>query len=301
MKFTYKIFTLLLFSISSFAQPIIDTISPTDQIPMELIQRLEGVRFVDMYQSDEYVNYLSNNTSDIGIQLVLGFVNFLKEDLERPVAITSSQLEQLNGELQSICEVVKVDFNAEFESDLLAIGRITNIQAGFLFCDGSIFYLKLPEYGVTGNTRQHKKIQRKFRERFPYAIPFDSAKTLSLPTLEIVSFQSNSADSLLQDSTASPFEGVYQYFSGSQTHVSKLAVMKHENNLKLIYLEGEGRFANDWQKGEVKAVLVETKSPNDFIVKITSGNKQKINGSLTFSENSFTINANSKSYRFIML
>lgn len=242
MKTTSKILILFLLSASSFAQPIIDTIGIFEDLPKEFVQRLEGVRFVDMYQSDEYVNYLTNNTSDIDVQLVSGFFSFLNEDLERPAAITSSQLEELNGEIQSICEVVKVNFNAQFESDLLAIGRITNIQAGFKFCDGSIFYLKLANYGVTGNTVQHKKIQRKFRERFPYKIPFDSLQILSLPTLEMVSFNGvNAIDSLFHDSTTSPFEGVYQYFSGDQFHVTKLAVINNKGLLKLIYLEGTGQ------------------------------------------------------------
>lgn len=283
------------------AQTSIDTIQPFDKLPNEFLDKLSGVKYANMYEGEAYVQALVNNQNSLDAQLLMGFVEFLRDDFGYLVAITQEQVDELQGVSESLCQYTKVRFTGSFDSDVMAVGSIVGVMATFRFCDGSIYVVKIEDYGVSGMTKHWKKIQKEFRRRFPYPIPYDDTKELSFEELEIVISESEILEVLKTDLTRSPFEGVYQFFSGPESGVEKLAIYRHEEKLSIIFISGSGNYSNDWREGELKGTLTPTKSPTDFLVKLFLSNKQEANGSLSFDENAFTLNVNGQNYRFIKL
>ena len=71
-----------------------------------------------------------------------------------------------------------------------------------------------------------------------------------------------------------PIEGIYERVSGKDMPGYKLAVKNTENELKVIYLDGN--YSQGWRTGDVKALLEPTATPNLYTSEWLMGSKKSV-------------------------
>ncbi len=295
------LFLVIMPLIDCFAQEAFN-IKSTDPIPVTFIEALEGVRFVNMYVNENYLDYITSNPNSGDVQLLTGFVEFLKTDLGFPrVAITKDQLDEYGKLAETSCDFVEVNSSAKFVSDLGAVGRITEVIASFMFCDGTLFYIQIPDYSVSGWTKHAKRMRTEWAKRMPYGIAYNTLGRKSIARLPIIATEDSIITSLERDSTHSNLEGIYQYFNGSAIHLDKVAVFHDANGLVLIHISGKGKYEKDWIEGELKGYLQKTSSFNDFILNFYLEDKSIAKGSVSFSEGGMQVFYEGKEFKFVKM
>ena len=183
MKFLCNfILPLALFSGAySSAQSNIDTIQANKSIPKVLIERLQGVKYANMYQGDKWEQQYVSNTASIDSELMVGIAWFLKEDLGYKVSLKQQQLDQLRANSSSACEFTSVKFTGRFDVDAFKNGGVVGISVTFSFCDGSTYTVLLEDYSAAEDDEHHELINKNFQQRFPKRIKYDPARQLVLP------------------------------------------------------------------------------------------------------------------------
>ena len=156
---------------NSYAQQIINDNQP---VPDSLKVALRGVKYGLWSFTQDQVDYISNNPTDSEVKMNLSILDYLKKDIKlKEVALTPTQTEQLSNIINSLCEVVTIEFTNEgFKSDFLAVGKIKDMQLKFTFCD-STFYVIQTDMNVTGNTNYSKKPRKHFAKRLTIVEPYN--------------------------------------------------------------------------------------------------------------------------------
>jgi len=296
-----RILTLLLVTISTFETlgQTTTTIKSDEALTNEFLSDLSGVRFINMYQNETYVEYLINNQQNLDVQLLMGFITFLKNDLEFPVAVTMDQIRELESISNSTCDFVRVRLDGEFKSDFLAVGKITGIVAAFEFCDNTVYFLELPSYPVNGLTNHPKKIKSEFLRRIPFKIDYDVSNVKSIRK-NLVYENLDSISVSNENDTSKPFLiGVYQYFNGGEIFFDKIVIFNNNGNLVMAFVSGKQKASKDWSKGEHLGELKKTSSQNDFILYFYLEDKTEAQGSVTFADGSLTLYYSGKAHKFV--
>lgn len=270
-------------------------VGPKDHIPQDLVDRLMGTRFADMQFTPEMVNLVINNPNSSESQVLLAFVDYLKEFVAmKQVAVSPSQHDELYSMAPSQCDIVGAGIEmGEFKSDFLAVGRIPTTMV-FGFCDQVVYKVQMT-VGVNGNTNPYKRFKRAFYETLS-TNKKDTKYRLTLPT----GFKMDNAEKLAREAQSLKIEGVYELFEANGPTPEKVAIYKDGETIRLLHLSG-GYLPHDWAEGEQIGILFPTASERDYKGQFNSSLKTGYQTSVTFeNENAFSYTRrNGKSYKYI--
>lgn len=273
--------------------------SEEEKVLDTLKQKLTGIKYVRLFVNDDvvqsYKNIIGNAASSKDLEVVNGFVDYVREDLNKGFVMTEEQKKQANMLSSSLCDFVNVVYEiGVFKRDLGAIGSYP-LTVYFVFCDGSQYKFK-KIVGVSGTT-DYRKV---FRNAFSSIINLKSTKKikydykesnrLTLKNNPIVIDYKSFNYYLDTCKTLQKSEGVYELFSTeNQTPNYKLGIYNDNGILKLICLDA-AEFKLDWKDGELKGILTKTKSESDYLLIYYNGSKIESKGTISFiNENSFNL------------
>jgi hypothetical protein len=131
-----------------------------ESIPKILINKLEGVKYANMYQDEQWEQQYVNNTASIDSELMVGVAMFLKGHLGFKVAIIKEQLDQFRSASASDCEFTSVSFTGEFNSDVFSKGGIVGASLTFSFCDGSTYSILILDYGASREAEHYDEFYK---------------------------------------------------------------------------------------------------------------------------------------------
>jgi len=279
---------LLLFHYPSFllSQYGYNSFKPTND---SLISKLRGVQIIDLGYSKAQEEALIHNATSPDAQVLSGLVDYLRDDLGLQVIVTEEQREQSIKIAKSQCDYgyVSLDIGA-FNSELFAVGNYP-VSLTFGFCDATHYTLKTT-VPVNGLTNYRRRFYNEFKRMLYFQRRYDPSLKISVPKNKIVLNESDFIKYLQDSIPKSKYEGIFELFSSdNNTAKYRLGILNQNDTLKIIYFSG-ATFSDDWSEGELKGVVMKTKSENDFMGTIFGGSKNLSNVSLSFlNENSFEV------------
>lgn len=162
---------------------------------------------------------------------------------------------------ESSCDIVTVDFVFELSDDGY---YVTNMKTVWYFCDNTQRTLESDEYIYL------RYITRTDIHNRMYSIIWNMNKPIMslvrdkrLIARHPTSWTENSIKKEWETSGIDLIEGIYEQSESNGGYRYKIGVIKNKEGYNIIYLSG-ATYPNDWEHGELKAVLIPTAIPNFF-------------------------------------
>jgi hypothetical protein len=254
--------------------------------------KLRGVKFIDMNYTKAQEDIIINNATSNDVQVLMAFIDYCNDDLGISVIVTEEQRLQSYQLGKSLCDYAYAGYEiGAFNSQLIAVGNYP-LSFSFTFCDNSSYIIKTV-VNVNGLTNYRKKFRAEFRKKLLIEKGYDVTKRLPVQTNAIVLNERDFENYLNDTIPKYKVEGIYELFStDNNTPKYRLGIYNMFDTLKVIYFSG-AYFTDDWKEGELKGILMKTKSENDFLGIIYNMIKTPTNASLSFiNENSFELRLN---------
>lgn len=248
-----------------------------------LQDRLNGVKEVQVYipkTQTELEDYIYNNfctyLQSLGLKVEKVYASYKTQDLH---------LETINGFAQ-LCED-EISDHLSLHNTLSAIINYTylvgmyssRITLKIAFVDYMNDYVwHIPDITVPNSG---EKLQKKFSSTITKSYCYNPNYAFC-PEMKYSNWNTNILKAYLSDNYESPLEGIYK---GDDYTIG---VKKDNEKYFLIYLNGADN-KEEWHEGDIKAELTNTASPSIFKVDWYGKWKQKMNGTLIFSNSGFTL------------
>lgn len=284
------VFVFILFSIYTKGQnSIIGLVILNNEINSELAKKISGTQYAVMITSKEEVDQAINQKMYSDLFGLLG--EYLTTSLkQKGFAFTEAQRNELTSKSQiGICDLFSIEFNpGKLYRTLGALGVYKKAYLQFSFCDGSQYKVMLSDISVDGYSYHPNRFAAAFKRIKKPTIEYSHANRLTIKKLPILASRQQ-IDSLL-DKHENWVVGEYQSLGIDKSSLKySIAIVHLEGKWYGLYTGGGN--INDWDIGEVKAELTETKSDKIFICTWYGLGKTKIEGtSIIFDdENTFSL------------
>jgi hypothetical protein len=248
-----------------------------------LLAKLEGVKFVRILETQDYIdvvkNQAGNAVSSPDTRILSGFFNWVNDYLKLGVAFTKEQTEASIKNVSSFCDYV----NAQVIVHPLKQGFFSSypVEIVFTFCDNSQYIFDMKVAAVAHNSLE-SETRSMLRGYLTNKNTYDRNKRLKVKSLPIIISEKDFIYYIDTCKILQKEEGIFELFSTkSQSSNYKVGIYNSNGILKMICFKGSD-FSDDWQDGELKGILFNTKSDNDFLISLYSLTKAETKGSITF-------------------
>jgi hypothetical protein len=223
---------------------------------------LSGVKHVIYICGEEYQKRIDNGDDNESVNAVKDYLKFLGFT---SVSITSEEKKYIYESLNSQCDYVYFTFWVEHTDLFFTLG------ISFYTCNNDKFEFEYSQPEVTFNykTRQEKYdyFLSKWKQLYKRTrIYYDLNNRLSLPKLP-TNWTEQSITEYLDGTNIDSLEGIYEEMQtqGNEDKTKyKVAIIKtNKLSYNVLYLSG-AQNTDDWQVGEIKAILYKTAIPNFY-------------------------------------
>lgn len=226
---------------------------------------LAGVKHIVTIESEEYQKSIDAGEEGIYQKAMRNYLDYLGFE---SIGITSREKQQIDNSIQSECDKLYFKVGWDFNDS----SRIV-LTLSFVTCTKEVFRFETIYSNPQINSQFAQKTINDFLSKWKQMyrrkpIKYDVKHRLSLPKLP-TNWTEASLKQYFTTSSIDSVEGIYERIKMSaedEESKYKIAVVKTDNlSYNILYLGG-ANCPDDWQEGEIKAVLFKSAIPNYYKV-----------------------------------
>lgn len=271
MKIHINLKNILLIILITANSILSQAYKPTEQSSYDLDFNLwfKGVRYATVYFEPTQQNKIDNGTFN---DITNVFLEYLKELGFENVAITSEEKELLGQKAASVCDVTMVNFYADVEKKY-----IRNISIQFFTCDNNYFIFTSP-HRIVADDNLDQNLKNEWKKMIGKKPEYQKSLRLKLPK-RISEWTEKKLLEHYNKNKINFLEGIYEKMhlkkdDWIQARYKIGIIRSSDNDFDVIYLNGADN-KDDWEEGEIKAIISKTAIPNFYKVTWLMSNKSE--------------------------
>jgi S1-C subfamily serine protease len=253
MRIIIFFFLVIGFNSTVFCQDFKVTSQSNDSLSFQRF--LSGVKYAEVLMTAEQEELMQS--SPMAQSVVSGVLKYLRAMKFMEVGLTS---EFLPRQIPSLCEKAGVSIDYRVDD-----AYINDFSITFYSCDGEWWQFKSSSPILNdGWALLETKVYNRLRRMNSYSrTKYDKSYSRKLPSENTV-WNEVEIKEYLKSNRVSPIEGIYEGTTVDNLAGNyKVGVVKEGQEYIMVYLEGALNY-EDWNKGEIKARLIETGNPALF-------------------------------------
>lgn len=231
---------------------------------LKLDSVLAGVKYVVVHASEEYQKKLDDGERKEYENAARSYLEFLGFE---SIGLTTKEKNIIFNSISSYCDVIRVGFYWEFPKDKIFL------KLRFYTCNDDRFEFETSFLDKSSSFDTNQQLFDVFLAKWKQLYRRDQKyynvkHRLSLPKLP-TNWTEKSLKEYFNGPQVDSLEGIYEKMRVNAEDAEskyKIAVIKTDNlSYNVIYLSGANHI-DDWQEGEIKAVLYKAAIPNYYKV-----------------------------------